>query len=204
MSRPETATHVPGSVHTTKLPGQLNLVPAGVVLPEGRSPRLEPMRGPKGHAQPNPPVDPLARVRFVAYGVPAPQGSKRHVGGGRMVESSKKVRPWREDVANAAREERAAGGAITGYVSVRLFFTLPKPASAHRGPRSKKPRAYPHGGDIDKLARSTLDALGRKKGAGLIEDDGKVVELTCRKFFPDEHEEALGCPGVRIEIRRLP
>ena len=39
--------------------------------------------------------------RVFIPGVPAPQGSKRHVGGGRLVESSKKVKPWRRAV-NAA------------------------------------------------------------------------------------------------------
>ena len=37
---------------------------------------------------------------------PAPQGSKRHVGNGRMVESSAKVKPWRE----AVRQEALATG----------------------------------------------------------------------------------------------
>jgi crossover junction endodeoxyribonuclease RusA len=33
-------------------------------------------------------------------GIPAPQGSKRHVGNGVMIESSKAVGPWREAVRN--------------------------------------------------------------------------------------------------------
>lgn len=37
--------------------------------------------------------------RFAVFGLPAPQGSKRHVGEGRMVESSKRVKPWRRQVA---------------------------------------------------------------------------------------------------------
>lgn len=32
--------------------------------------------------------------RFSVLGLPAPQGSKTHVGEGRMVESSKRVKPW--------------------------------------------------------------------------------------------------------------
>ena len=40
--------------------------------------------------------------RFAVLGLPAPQGSKRHVGEGRMVESSKRVKPWR-------RHERRGG-----------------------------------------------------------------------------------------------
>jgi Holliday junction resolvase RusA-like endonuclease len=36
------------------------------------------------------------------HGNPAPQGSKRHVGGGVMVEMSKAVKPWREAIKHAA------------------------------------------------------------------------------------------------------
>ena len=34
-------------------------------------------------------------VSFNVIGIPGAQGSKRHVGNGVMVESSKKVKPWR-------------------------------------------------------------------------------------------------------------
>ena len=34
---------------------------------------------------------------------PAPQGSKRHVGGGRLIEASKRVKPWRQAVAATSR-----------------------------------------------------------------------------------------------------
>ena len=47
-------------------------------------------------------------ITITVYGMPGPQGSKRFVGtrGGRgvMVESSAKVKPWREAVKHAARE----------------------------------------------------------------------------------------------------
>ena len=41
-------------------------------------------------------------LTVIVYGTPAPQGSKRHVGHGVMVESSRRVKPWREDVKAAA------------------------------------------------------------------------------------------------------
>lgn len=41
-------------------------------------------------------------VEFFVPGRPAPQGSKRHVGHGIMVESSRDLGPWRERVALAA------------------------------------------------------------------------------------------------------
>jgi hypothetical protein len=44
----------------------------------------------------------MTLLRVDVYGLPAPQGSKRHVGGGRMIEASKKVGPWREAVVRAS------------------------------------------------------------------------------------------------------
>ena len=41
-------------------------------------------------------------LTVIVYGTPAPQGSKRHVGHGRMIEQSKRVKPWRNDVKAAA------------------------------------------------------------------------------------------------------
>lgn len=35
------------------------------------------------------------RLHFEIPGRPAAQGSKRHVGGGRMIEQSKYLKPWR-------------------------------------------------------------------------------------------------------------
>jgi hypothetical protein len=43
---------------------------------------------------------------FTVYGVPRPQGSKRHVGNGRMVESSPRVAEWRTLVALEASIEQ--------------------------------------------------------------------------------------------------
>ena len=45
-----------------------------------------------------------ARIELYAVGDPAPQGSKSHVGNGVMIESSKRVKPWRRQVAAAARD----------------------------------------------------------------------------------------------------
>ncbi|QDH92357.1 RusA-like resolvase [Gordonia phage Spooky] len=38
-------------------------------------------------------------------GIPAPQGSKRHVGNGILIESSKRVGPWRAVVALTVGEQ---------------------------------------------------------------------------------------------------
>lgn len=132
-------------------------------------------------------------IEFECYGSPAPQGSKRHVGGGRMIESSKKVKPWREAVKWAAVEARRGASPLEGALSVLLVFTLPKPQSAPKTRKtwpSKKP-------DIDKLIRSTFDAL---TDAGIWIDDAQVVSLLARKVFPLEGEDALDAPGVKVIV----
>src|SRR3546814_14230461 len=47
------------------------------------------------------PHKPSVTVTLTVHGSPAPQCSKRHVGRGRMIESSQKVKPWRQDVQAA-------------------------------------------------------------------------------------------------------
>lgn len=104
-------------------------------------------------------------MTITIYGMPAPQGSKRHVGNGVMIESSKKVKPWREAVVWAARE---AGERVAGPARIWVTFTLPRPASAPK--RRTVPDRKP---DLDKLLRSTLDALVT---AGAIEDDARIAK----------------------------
>lgn len=140
-------------------------------------------------------------MRIVVYGSPAAQGSKRFVGvhGGRgvMVESSKKVKPWRQDVKAAAIEARAGAAALDGPLVCSMVFTMPKPASAPKKRRTwpdKKP-------DVSKLVRSTEDALVE---AGVIADDARIVEYQrVAKVFPGEDRDALDCCGVVIEIRQM-
>lgn len=138
-------------------------------------------------------------VSITVYGSPAPQGSKKFVGmtGGHgvMVESSKKVKPWRQDVKAAAEAVRNGSAALDGPLTVRMVFTLPKPASS-----PKRRRTWPcRKPDLSKLARSTEDAL---VDAGLLADDARIVEYErLAKVFPGEDAESLEAPGVRIQIR---
>jgi Holliday junction resolvase RusA-like endonuclease len=133
-------------------------------------------------------------IEIVAYGQPAPQGSKRHVGNGVMVESSKKLRPWREDVKQAAIAARGNAEPIDAPVRARMVFTLRKPASAPKRRRTWPDRIP----DLSKLARATEDAL---VDAGVLRDDARIVEYgRLAKVFPNEDPEALDVPGVRIVI----
>lgn len=132
-------------------------------------------------------------IAFDVYGIPGPQGSKRHVGGGRMIESSKKVKPWREAVRWSAVEARGTNPPMEGPLSVLLVFTLPKPLNAPKT-RQTFPMRKP---DIDKLVRSTFDALTE---AGVWIDDAQVIDLLTAKRFPNEGSDALDAPGVRVTV----
>lgn len=141
-------------------------------------------------------------IELVVYGSPAPQGSKKFVGTtkagrGLMVESSKKVRPWRQDVKAAAEALRQQHGTLDGPLQVSMVFTVRKPVSAPKTRRTWPDRKP----DLSKLTRSTEDAI---TDAGLWVDDARVVEYTRNaKVFPGEDPDALDAPGVRVRIERL-
>jgi crossover junction endodeoxyribonuclease RusA len=135
-------------------------------------------------------------MTITVYGLPGPQGSKRLVGRdgrgrGILVESSAKVKPWRQAVKYAALE---TSGRVTGPVAVQMTFTLPKPKSAPRTRRTW-PSSRP---DLSKLVRSTEDAL---TDAGAWDDDSRVVHCVACKVFPGEGPDALDRPGAVIRIR---
>ena len=141
-------------------------------------------------------------IELTVYGCPAPQGSKKFVGHAKstgraiLVESSKKVKPWREDVKGAAEFYLASTGRapIAGAVVAEMIFTVAKPKSA---PKTR--RTYPSTKpDLSKLLRSTEDALS---DAGIWGDDARVIRYSnLAKVFPGEHPRALERPGVRIRL----
>src|SRR5713226_4632244 len=89
--------------------------------------------------QPDPYIDHIAAqhgseyqpLTITVHGRPAPQGSKRHVGNGVMIESSKAVKPWREDVKQAGLEAMGWGErpCLDGPLRVSMVFTFGRPAS---------------------------------------------------------------------------
>lgn len=128
-------------------------------------------------------------IKFFVPGAPAPQGSKRHVGHGRMVESSKALGPWRERVALAAHSN--ADGLMGGPIGIRLKFVMPRPKST---PKRTTPPAVKRP-DIDKISRAILDAIT----GVLIADDSQVVDLHATKRLAELEESH----GVHIELEQL-
>jgi Holliday junction resolvase RusA-like endonuclease len=125
---------------------------------------------------------------FFAPGVPAPQGSKKHVGGGRMVEvSKKKLDPWRLAVKKALVTQKPAGMLpMDGPLLCAVEFWLPRPTT-HPKTKVTHPVGPP---DVDKLGRGALDPLTQN---GVIHDDSRIIDLfSCKRFVPtdDRHRYA--------------
>lgn len=133
-------------------------------------------------------------VTFTVHGTPAPKGSKSlSVRGGRphMYESSKKERPWAQQVYWTAREF-APPQPWSGAIELDVTFFI------HRPQRLGKTRTgvlAVTGFDTDKGARSCGDAL-----TGLFYfDDKQVSDLHARKRYAD-----FGQPtGAEITVTRL-
>lgn len=136
-------------------------------------------------------------ITITVLGSPAPQGSKNfvgmHGGHGMLVESSKKVKPWRQDVKAQAERVMAGRAPLDGPLVAVMTFTLPKPTSAPKTRRTWPCRRP----DASKLLRSTEDAL---TDAGVWVDDARAVTVVSHKRFPNEGHNALHSPGVVIEI----
>jgi crossover junction endodeoxyribonuclease RusA len=149
-----------------------------------------------------------APLTFTVLGRPAAQGSKRIVPtavGPRMVEQTKRVRPWRTAAAaEALVAANAAGHPTNPYWSAPIALTLvcyfARPKAHYRADgtlvRDTAP-ARPAGrvGDADKIARAACDALT----GVLFHDDSQVTDLVVRKRYA-----ALGEPErVEMQVRAL-
>ena len=125
-------------------------------------------------------------LRIVAHGQPAAQGSKKHVGNGRMVEMSKKLPGWRNTVEAAARLAAGAGWEpIDVAVSISGEVRLRKPKT------TKYPHSPAGAPDLDKLQRAIGDALTKSR---VITDDARIVHWNIRKVWTE------GMPGTDITI----
>jgi crossover junction endodeoxyribonuclease RusA len=136
-------------------------------------------------------------VQFFIRGDPKPQGSKRHVGRGIMVESSKGLKPWREKIVKRAIEE-ADGVVFEGPVGIRCVFFIARPQAHYRTGKHagtvklNAPRWRDQYPDIEKLLRGLFDGL---QTSGLIPDDSHVCDVQASKVYGD--------PGCLVEVREL-
>ena len=126
---------------------------------------------------------------FFVEGTPAPQGSKSgFIRGGRvvLVESSKKVKPWREAVGAKARE--SVGELLDGPLVLDVVFVMPRPKAL--GDKPAPPMVQRP--DLDKLLRSTCDGLT----GSAYQDDSQVVTIHAHKRRAEPGET----PGAHITL----
>jgi len=119
----------------------------------------------------------VRHFRVFVPGHAAPQGSKRHVGHGVMVESSTRLKPWRSDVQSRLMD--ADGQPLVKFdsspVKLSLEFVLKRPVST---PKRATPQAAKKP-DLDKLTRMIMDSL-----TGIVwEDDSQVVSVKAEKVY---------------------
>ena len=157
----------------------------------------------------------IDRATFVP-GHPRPKGSLdpqivrggggRPTGAVRMVESSVDGPRWRRTIA---KHVLALGWpAIEGPCEVDMTFWF-DPASVGHVLDPLDLDDYPthaHIGDIDKLVRNVLDALGVDKtgkgnGAGVYADDRQVVRVLADKVWA--HTDRGGIAGVGLRVVSL-
>ena len=124
-------------------------------------------------------------ITFRVDGIPATQGSKRHVGGGRMVEMNKKLPAWRKTIINTGRTV-APKQPLDCPVSVETTIWVPRP----KKPRFNVP-ATP--GDLDKYLRAIGDGIEQ---AGIVKNDARITHWTATKHYANNDTP----PGAHITI----
>lgn len=126
--------------------------------------------------------------RAFIEGKAAPQGSKRHVGGGRMIEASKYLPKWRKHVTNTVLP-LAPEEPLDGPLQVDMLFYMERPKTVRRD----YPTVVP---DLSKLVRAVEDSL---TDAGIWADDARVVDMHAAKAYAD----ALRPPGVSVVVSKM-
>lgn len=141
----------------------------------------------------------MTSVHVQGYGRPAPQGSKRHVGGGRFVEMSKGLPAYRKAIVDACTDAGVSGVRLSGPLAINVTYFMPRPKTHFTSRGDLKPSApewcitTP---DIDKVQRALFDALG-PNGAQVIDDDRLIVDVRARMVY------ASGSPFTRFTITTL-
>jgi crossover junction endodeoxyribonuclease RusA len=128
-------------------------------------------------------------ITFRVASIPKPKGSMRaFVRGGRPILTSDNpgLKGWEAVVRHQAQQHIPA--LLEASVAITLSFALPRTKSLPK--RLERPHLTRP--DVDKLARSVLDAL---TGVA-FSDDAQVTQLACTKRYALEGEQ----PGVLVSL----
>ena len=128
----------------------------------------------------------------------APQGSKKHVGRGIMIETCKRLKSWRKEVS--LRAKLIVDEIIEEPVEVEVVFWFKRPLK-HYLPNGMVRQSAPvyitnkNKGDLDKHCRALLDSLTKSAFA----DDSQVVSLHAVKKYCETESQT----GATIKIRTI-
>jgi Holliday junction resolvase RusA-like endonuclease len=129
-------------------------------------------------------------IEMLVPGVAATKGSWVVMPSGHLRADNKKEKAWAAAVGWAAKAAMLAAGARTpfaGPVRVEIEVSFPRPRTTKF--------AVPPRRDVDKLARSVLDAL-----TGIVYlDDGQVSELRVSKAWCKQGGEEGACAHITVE-----
>ena len=125
---------------------------------------------------------------------PAHRALRNLLRGGRMVESSRHVKPWRDMVSAVAFQSMVRSTPSEGRSALQFTFYFQRPKSHYRtGKNSHLLRAgAPHRpttrsvGDTDKLLRDCAIPLSVTSGGSCIVDDSSVVWIYGQKDWTDD------------------
>jgi len=122
-------------------------------------------------------------IEYEIVAIPRPQGSKRHIGRGIMVESSKHIKNWRA-FARLKAEEAMKGHSLIDkpnavFVIVIFYFDRPKKHFLKSGLRKDAPLYHTGTPDADKLQRALFDSM-----TGIVfHDDSQVANVVALKLY---------------------
>lgn len=144
----------------------------------------------------------MTTISFDVVGTPAPQGSKTRMPNGAMVEGRSTAQRqghahWRSAVAQAARSAMASQGLtspLDGPLALTVTFRFTMPKSRKKAVRDQGWCPKTSAPDLDKLIRSTGDAL---KEGGMIVDDALFVSVYATK---QEHD---GWTGAIVTVGQV-
>jgi Holliday junction resolvase RusA-like endonuclease len=144
---------------------------------------------------------------ITVVGTPKPQGSHRafinqKTGRAIVTDDNTKTKTWKQDVRAAAIDALSGRSPAEGPVEVTIAFALPRPGY-HFGSgrnagvlKTTAPMYVDKKPDIDKLVRSTLDALTE---ARVFKDDAQVAALNVVKGYATDPQK----PGAHITVTPL-
>jgi Holliday junction resolvase RusA-like endonuclease len=142
-------------------------------------------------------------ISFTVYGTPAPAGSKkgfynRKAGRVIITDDSKRSRPWKAQISDAAAEAMDGAPLLDGALALSLTFVVARPkghfgsgrnAGMVKGSAPRFPTVKP---DLLKLARAVEDAL-----SGIVyRDDAQIVAETLEKEYGEPAR-------VEVRVRRI-